>query len=60
MKVWELALVIFAVTYSIVNFVVLGICLKLATKLDGFVDKAFKISEKMMSKYEKELDDDEN
>lgn len=60
MKVWELALVIFAVTYAIVNLVVLGIYSKLATKLTRFVDKAFKISEKMMSKYEKELDDDEN
>ena len=60
MAVWELALVIFAVTYAIVNLVVLGIYLKLATKLTGLVDKAFKISEKMMSKYEKELDDDEN
>ena len=60
MKVWELALVIFAATYAIVNLVVLGIYSKLATKLTGFVDKAFKISEKMMSKYEKELDDDEN
>lgn len=60
MAVWELALVIFAVTYAIVNLVVLDIYLKLATKLTGFIDKAFKISEKMMSKYEKELDDDEN
>ena len=60
MKVWELALVIFSVTYAIVNLVVLGICLKLATKLTGFVDKTFKIGEKIMSNYEKELDDDEN
>ena len=46
MAVWELALVIFAVTYAIVNLVLLGIYLKLAAKLTGFVDKAFKISEK--------------
>lgn len=60
MKVWELALVIFSVTYAIVNLVVLGTYLKLVTKLTGFADKTFKIGEKMMSKYEKELDDDEN
>ena len=57
MKVWELALVIFSVTYAIVNLVVLGIYLKLATKLTGFVDKAFKISEKMLDKYEEELEE---
>ena len=58
MAVWELALVIFALTYAIVNLVVLGIYVKLATKLTVFTDKAFKIGEKMMDKCTKEMDDE--
>ena len=54
---WELALVIFAGTYMMVNTVSLVVSLKLMNKMDGIMTKSFKLMEKMIDKSDKYMDD---
>lgn len=57
MATWELALLIFAITYLMVNTIYLVIQIKLMTKMDGVITKSFKMVEKMIDKSEKYVDE---
>ena len=57
MAVWELALVIFALTYMMVNTVYLIITVKMMTEMKGVMAKSFKLMEKLMDKSEKAIDE---
>lgn len=57
MAVWELALVIFAITYMGVNTVSLIVSLKLMNKMEGVMNKSFKMVEKMIDHSEKAIDE---
>lgn len=48
MAVWELAVIIFALTYSFVNVIYMMIMIKFMSKCKGLVDKCIKVSEKMI------------
>ena len=58
MAVWELALMLLAVTYMVVNAVYLVIMVKMIAKMNGLWAKSFKFMEKMIDAAEKEMDDD--
>ena len=49
MAAWELALLIFAITYLMVNTVYLVIQIKLMNKMSGVMTKSFKMVEKIIS-----------
>lgn len=57
MAVWELALVIFAITYLMVNTVYLFIYMNMMKKMNGVVTKSIKLMEKLMDKSEKVIDE---
>lgn len=57
MATWELALLIFAITYLMVNTIYLVIQIKLMAKMDGVITKSFKMVEKMIDKSEKYVDE---
>ena len=57
MATWELALLIFAITYLMVNTIYLVIQIKLMGKMDGVITKLFKMIEKMIDKSEKYVDE---
>ena len=57
MAIWELALIIFAITYMMVNTVYLVITIKMITKMNGVITRSFKFTEKMIAKAEEELDE---
>lgn len=57
MAVWELALIIFAITYLMVNTVYLVMQVKLMAKMEGLMTKSCKVCEKMIDKSDKYLDD---
>lgn len=60
---WELALLLVAVTYMVVNIAVLFVQLKIMSKWSGVFDKSLKICEFMMDKSEEvinELFEDED
>lgn len=57
MITWELALVIFAITYMVVNFTVLFIQLKTLNRMEGLFTKSCKFVEKMIDKSDKYMDD---
>ena len=57
MATWELALLIFAITYLMVNTIYLVIQIKLMGKMDGVITKLFKMVEKMIDKSEKYVDE---
>lgn len=59
MAVWELALLLLAITYMIVNTVYLIIMVKTLAKYDSVFTKSLKLVEKVLDKTEKELLDDE-
>ena len=59
MAVWELALLLLALTYTIVNMVCLIVMIKILAKYDGLFTKVLKLTEKVLNKTEKELSDDE-
>ena len=56
MATWELALLIFAITYLMVNTVYLVILSKLMAKMNGVMTKSFKMVEKIIDKSEKQID----
>ena len=56
MATWELALLIFAITYLMVNTVYLVILSKLMAKMNGVMTKSFKMVEKITDKSEKQID----
>lgn len=56
MATWELALLIFAITYLMVNTVYLVILSKLMAKMNGVMTKSFKMVEKIIGKSEKQID----
>lgn len=56
MAVWELALIIFAVTYMMVNMVVLVVQLKMMARMAGVTNKVFKMAEKVIDKTEPFVD----
>lgn len=55
MATWELALLIFAITYLMVNTVYLVILSKLMAKMNGVMTKSFKMVEKIIDKSEKQI-----
>ena len=57
MAAWELALLIFAITYLMVNTVYLVIQIKLMNKMSGVMTKSFKMIEKIIDKSEKQIDE---
>lgn len=57
MAAWELALIIFAITYLMVNTVYLFMQMKLMKKLEGVWTKSIKLCEKVLDKSEKQIDD---
>ena len=57
MATWELALLIFAITYLMVNTIYLVIQIKLMGKIDGVITKSFKMVEKIIDKSEKYVDE---
>lgn len=57
MITWELALVIFAVTYMVVNFTVLIIQVKTMNEMKGLFTKSCKLIEKMIDKSDKYVDE---
>ena len=48
MAVWELALLLFGVTYLMVNTVTLVMFVRTMTKMDGLFTKSVKIMDKMV------------
>lgn len=58
MAIWELALIIFAVTYMMVNAVYLVIMVKMMSKMNGVMTKSFKFAEKIIKKAEEEMEED--
>lgn len=57
MAAWELALIIFAITYMMVNMVYLVMQVKLMAKMDGLFVKSCKMMEKMIDQSEKYMND---
>ena len=57
MAVWELALLLLAATYMMVNIVYMVIMVKTMSKYDGLFTKSIKMLEKMLDKSEKAMDD---
>lgn len=57
MAVWELALLILAATYMMVNTVYMVIMVKTMNKYDGLFTKSIKMLEKMIDNSEKAMDD---
>lgn len=57
MAVWELALLLLAATYMMVNTVYMVIMVKTMSKYDGLFTKSIKMLEKMLDKSEKAMDD---
>lgn len=54
---WELALLLVAVTYLMVNTVTLIYQVKTMNKYEGVISKSLKILEKMMDKSDKMIDE---
>lgn len=57
MAAWELALIIFAITYLMVNTVYLIMQVKLMSKMEGMLTKSFRMVEKIIDKSEKYVDE---
>lgn len=57
MAVWELALIIFAITYMMVNTVYLVIQVKMMKQMSGLFTKSYKFLEKMIDQSEKQMED---
>lgn len=57
MAAWELALIIFAVTYLMVNTVYLIIQVKMLKQMSGMLTKSYKVCEKIIDYSEKHIDD---
>lgn len=57
MAVWELALLLLAVTYMMVNAVYMMIMVKTMNKYDGLFTKSIKMLEKMIDKSDKAMDE---
>lgn len=57
MAVWELALLLLAATYMMVNTVYMVIMVKTMNKYDGLFTKGIKMLEKMIDKSDKAMDD---
>ena len=53
---WEIALIIVAATYLMVNTVSVLITLKMMVKMDGYLTKGAKLLEKLMDYGEKSMD----
>lgn len=54
---WELALVIFAATYMMVNTVALFVQVKMMNEYKGVITKSLKLMEKVLDKSDKAIDD---
>lgn len=57
MAVWELALLLLAATYMMVNTVYMVIMVKTMNKYDSLFTKSIKMLEKMIDKSEKAMDE---
>ena len=57
MAIWELALLLLAITYMMVNTVCMIVSVKTLAKYDGILTKSIKFLEKMLDKAEKDLDE---
>lgn len=53
---WEIALIIFAVTYMMVNTVSIIVSIKMLGKLDGLLTKSYKLMEKVIDKTDENID----
>lgn len=58
MAVWELALLMFAVTYLVVNTLYMVWMMKFVSKFNGIIDKSAKYTEKMIDTVMKDLEED--
>lgn len=54
---WEIALVIVAVTFMMVNMIQMIVSLKMMKKFDGLITKSVVLYEKLLTYGEKALDD---
>ena len=59
MAIWELALLMFAATYLVVNTLYMVWMMKFVSKFDGIINKSAKYTEKMFDKVIKDLEDDD-
>lgn len=53
---WEIALIIVAVTYMVVNMVSVRMSIKLMSKMDGYLTKGVKLVEKWIDYSDKATD----
>lgn len=53
---WEIALIIMAATFMVVNLVTLMMQVALMVKYEGFVTKSVKLMEKLLDRSEKVID----
>ena len=60
MAVWELAILIFAVTYGMVNMISMVYMVKLMNKYDGIISKALKVCERSLDDMYEELTEDDD
>ena len=58
MAMWELALLMFATTYLVVNTLYMVFMMKFMNKFTGMIDKSVAYTEKMMDDAMKEMDED--
>lgn len=58
MAMWELALLMFAATYMVVNILYMVYMMKFMGKFTGMIDKSVAFTEKMMDTAMKEMEDE--
>jgi hypothetical protein len=58
MMVWELALLLVAITYMVINTVSIVVAVKLMARYDGVLTRVLGLAEKVLDKTEKELEED--
>ena len=58
MMVWELALLLVAITYMVVNTISMLVTVKVLAKYDGVLTKVLTMAEKVLDKAEKELEEE--
>lgn len=59
MAMWELALLMFAATYLVVNTLYMVWMMKFVSKFDGIINKSAKYTEKIIDKVIKDLEEDD-
>lgn len=59
MAVWELAILILALTYGFVNVFSMIYMVKLMNKYDGIITRGLKLAEKGLDQLEKQMSEDD-